>query len=313
MRWSYSASRSFKQCQRQWFFKNIVASARSKDTFRRRVYLLSKLQSISAWRGKIVDHVISETIIPSVNRKIRITLKDAKTRARWLFDNQLAFAKRHPISDPNLRVSKEGDRFALFHVMEYAGEIPEQELQVAWQEIETALSNLFVLGDMKELLKSSSYIVAQRALQFTLMDDVTALAYPDLVAFRNGSAPVIVDWKVHTFGQSDAWLQLAIYAIALSRCTPHSDFPSGFKVEPTKAKLHEAQLLTNAVREHVLDEDHITEAEEYIIASAYEMSCLTDGKDYADLEIDDFRPALHAESCQRCAFRAICWEGQHVH
>ena len=59
MRWSYSSSRSFKQCQKQWFFKNVVASAKSKDPFRRRAYMLSKLQSISAWRGKIVDDVIS--------------------------------------------------------------------------------------------------------------------------------------------------------------------------------------------------------------------------------------------------------------
>jgi hypothetical protein len=67
MRWSYSASRSFRECQRQWFFKNIVASARATEPFRRRVYLLSKLQSVSAWRGKIVDNVISKTLIPGLN------------------------------------------------------------------------------------------------------------------------------------------------------------------------------------------------------------------------------------------------------
>jgi hypothetical protein len=201
MKWSYSASRSFKQCQKQWFFRNKVASATSKDSFRRRVYLLSKLQSISAWRGKIVDDVISKTIIPCINRKARITLGDARTRARILFNSQLAFARQHPITNPNLKVTKEGDRFALFHVMEYGGELPEQEVQIAWQEIETALANLFASGDMTELLRSSDYMVAQRALQFTLMDGVTVLAVPDLVAFRNNSAPMIVDWKVHALAR----------------------------------------------------------------------------------------------------------------
>ena len=198
--------------------------------------------------------------------------------------------------------------------MEYDGAIPEQEIDIAWQEIEKALANLFVLGDIKTLLKSSGYIVAQRALQFSLMDDVNVLAYPDLIAFRNDAAPIIVDWKVHTFGQNDAWLQLAIYAIALSKCKSHKDFPPQFAIKATQANLYEAQLLTNVVREYRLDEDHVTEAEEYMIGSAYyEMSCLTDGRDYGNLDIADFHPAIHAESCQRCAFRAICWESQHVH
>ena len=205
--------------------------------------------------------MISNTIIPCINRKTQITLKDAKARARALFDRQLAFTRLHPIADANLQVSKAGDRFALFYVMEYDGAIPEQELDTAWQDVEKALANLFVLGEIKTLLKSSDYIVAQRALQFNLMENVSVLAYPDLIAFRSNTAPAIVDWKVHTFGQNDAWLQLAIYAIALSRCKPHSDFPARFAVHPGQAKLYEAQLLTNVVREHRLDEDHVTEAE----------------------------------------------------
>lgn len=87
MRWSYSASRSFRQCQRQWFFKNVVASARAKDPVRKRAYLLSKLQSVSAWRGRIVDDVISNLIIPQLNRGNLVTLREAKNRARDLFDD----------------------------------------------------------------------------------------------------------------------------------------------------------------------------------------------------------------------------------
>src|SRR5713101_285005 len=119
MRWSYSAARSFRQCQRQWYFKNIVASARAKDPIRRRAYLLSKLQSVSAWRGRIVDDVISKMIIPSVKRHEPITLRFAKAQARDLFDRQLAYALRHPINDIALQVSGEGDDFAVLYGMEY--------------------------------------------------------------------------------------------------------------------------------------------------------------------------------------------------
>lgn len=313
MRWSYSASRSFRQCQRQWFFKNIAANARAKDSFRKRAYLLGKLQSISAWRGSIVDDVLSKMLIPNLKRGICPTLQDVRNSARDLFDRQLAYARRHPIADLGLQVSKEGDDFAVFHVMEYEGEIPEHEIEQAWCEIETALVNLFSLDDIKYILKSSDYIVSQRALQFRLMDDVTVLAYPDVIAFRGDAPPTIIDWKVHTFGTNDAWLQLAIYAIVLSRCNPHTDFPSGFKIQPQELALYEVQLLTNVVRKHSLEEEQIVEAEEYMISSAYEIACLTEGRKYTDLNVEDFRTAVHAETCQRCAFRAICWEKSHVH
>ena len=61
MIWSISESKTFKRCQRQWYFKNCVASALAKkDPIRREAYLLSKLQTISGWRGQIVDSVLSE-------------------------------------------------------------------------------------------------------------------------------------------------------------------------------------------------------------------------------------------------------------
>lgn len=312
MRWSYSASRSFRQCQRQWFFKSVAASPRAKDPFRKRAYLLGKLQSISAWRGNIVDDVISNTIIPKVNRRLPITLQEAKYRARSLFDRQLDYARRHPITDLDLQVTKEGDDFAVFHAMEYEGVLLEDEIKRAWREIETALENFFKMEHIRQALQSSDYVISQRALQFRLMENVTVLAYPDAIAFRRSDPPVIIDWKVHAFGTNDAWLQLAIYAIALSRCKPHKDFPVGFGMQPQESVLYEAQLLTNVVREHSLEEEQIVEAEEYMCSSAYEITCLTEGRKYVDLKIEDFRPAVYAQTCQRCAFRAICWEEPHV-
>ena len=313
MRWSYSASRSFRQCQRQWYFRNIAANAKAKDPFRKRAYLLSQLKSVSAWRGQLVDDVISNTLIPTLNRGSGITLRDAKTRARSLFDRQLSYARRHPITDLSLQVSKEGDDFAVFHVMEYEGKLREYEIEQAWHEVETALTNLFKLDAVKCILKSSDSIVSQCSLQFRLMDGVTVRARPDVIAFRSDSPPAIIDWKVHTFGMNDAWLQLAIYAIALSRCKPHPNFPSDFEIQPQEIALYEVQLLTNVVREHLLEEEQITEAEEYMTGSAYEIACLTEDKKYAELRIDDFRSAVHAETCKRCAFRAICWEESYAH
>lgn len=314
MRWSYSASRNFRQCQRQWYFKNIVANGRARDPFRRRAFMLSKLQSVSGWRGKIVDHVISTSIIPSLNSRQAVTLKAVRARARDLFDRQLAFARTHPINDKDLCVSDEGDDFALLYDMEYGSATTEEEIEKAWQEIELAFDNLYKMSRLREALKSAEYIVAQRALQFELMEGVTVLAYPDAIAFRLSATPLIVDWKVHAFGDNDASLQLAIYAIALSRAKRHADFRDGADFSsPEDIALIEAQLLTNSVREHHLGKDQIEDAEEYMIASACEISSLTEGKKYTELAAEDFRVALNADACERCAFRSICWENVHAH
>lgn len=312
MRWSYSSSRTFKKCQRQWFFKNFVASSRSKEPLRRRAYVLSKLQTVSAWRGKIVDDVISTLIIPGINQRSPVLLRDAKTRARDLFDRQIAFALNHPVGDGDLKASDHGDDFCLLHSVEYGAPPMASELDTAWQEIERALNNLYTLDAIKTPLKAADYIVAQRPLQFDLMDGTTAIAYPDAIAFLDETPPLIVDWKVHTFGQDDAWLQLAIYAIALSRCQ-HSDFPFDFACDPANVRLLEVQLLTDFIREHRLEPDQIEDAEEYMMSSAYEISCLVEGKKYQELNIHDFMPAAHEESCQTCPYRAPCWETANAH
>jgi hypothetical protein len=312
MRWSYSASRTFRQCQRSWYFKNAMASARANDAHRRRAYRLSKLRTLSAWRGQIVDDAISTLIVPALNRRRTVTLRDVKNWARERFDRQLAFALKHPINDPDLDVSAAGDAFTLFFEMEYGVTPTAEDIGKAWSEIESALTNLYAMDEVKSALKSADYVIAQRRLQYGLMDGINVAASPDAIAFRPNAAPAIIDWKVHVFGQNDAWLQLAIYALALSRAK-HRDFPAHAACEPKDVVLLEAQLLTGSLREHRVEQDQIDEAEEYIIASACEISALVDGRKYPELKPDEFRAAAYAETCQRCSFRSICWEGSNVH
>jgi hypothetical protein len=312
MRWSYSASRTFRKCQRQWYFKNVVANGRAKEPVRRRAYLLSKLQTVSAWRGQIVDDVISKVIVPGVNRRSPVMLSDAKALARDRYERQLEFALRHPINDPDLRVGEEGDEFCLLYGMEYGSPPSEDELEQAWREVEQALANLYSMDAVRSALKTSEYVIAQRPLQVPLIEGVTTISYPDVIAFRKAEPPIIIDWKVHVFGENDAWLQLAIYAMALSR-SKHKDFPADFGCTPDHVRLLEVQLLTGLVREHRLDVDQMEDAEEYAVDSAYEMYCLVDERKNVDVDAEDFLPAVSAETCQTCQFRSLCWEKVNAH
>jgi len=307
MRWSISDSKTFKRCQRQWYYKTIAGNAISKDAARRELYLLSKLQSISAWRGQLVDSVISETVIPAVRQRRAITLENAKSVARNLLSQQLACAQRHELFSAGFSPAAMGDKFAALHCMEYGGSIAQSEVEIAKIEVEAALRNFFQLTEVKDLMKRAKYLVAQRALMFSAAG-VTVRAVPDLIAFFPDREPIIFDWKVHVFGIDEAWLQLATYALALTRCKPHKDFPIPHPREATEVELVEVQLLTNKVRRYKPTEEELQRTEDHIAATATEMLLATGGKKATDLSAEDFAVARFGNTCQSCAFKKVCWE-----
>lgn len=309
MIWSFFHSRVFKRCQRHWYFKTYVANANAKkDPLRREAYILSKLQTVSAWRGQIVDQVITRTIIPALNAKRELTLAAITTNANKIFTTQLAFARRHGVRDPEFSQSKVGEAFAAFYAVEYGKTVAEGEIERAWAEIKGALANLFEMHELLATLKASTYVIAQRTLTFTHLG-VTVRAVPDVIAFYADQPPLIVDWKVHTFGLQEYRLQLALYAIALTRCTPHRDFPEPLaRLAPTDIRLTEAQLLTKKLRAYALSEMDIDEVEAYIAESATQMLLATGGAPNGQLRPVDFPATDFPEVCEQCPYRSLCWE-----
>jgi hypothetical protein len=282
------------------------ASAVAKDE-RRELYLLSKLQTISSWRGKIVDDVITNRLVPTWNQKRTVRLDEAVAYANELFNVQLEFASNHRLRDPGLVVSKVGEAFAAFHCMEYDQSLSMEEIEIAWSEVEQALQTLFIMPELLSLLSSATYIVAQRPLTFPFAD-VTVRAVPDLVAFYDNLPPLVVDWKVHVFGTQDYRLQLAIYAMALSRGKPHKDFPTQKQWRPEEIRLLEIQMLTGYQRFYTLTEDDIENVEAYMIESAIEMKLALDQAGKGPLQPWNFPTTRYPENCLNCPFRKPCWE-----
>lgn len=308
MFWSISESRTFKRCQRQWFFKNLLGNAVAKDPTRREAYLLGKLQTVSAWRGNIVDSVVSDLVVPAIQYRRTVSLEQAVAHARNLFDTQLAFARRHPLRDKGLSPAKLEGEFAAFYAIEYGTGVSDEELDRAWQEIETALGNLFALTELFAELREATLLCPQRALQFS-HSGMTVRAVPDVVVFFRDKSPLIVDWKVHAFGLHEAWLQLATYAVALVRCNPHKDFPGNLsRWRASDVRLTEVQLLTNRLRHYTLGEDDEDLVDGYIAESVTQMLCATEGKKGKDLLATDFPTTSSPDACQRCPYRKLCWE-----
>src|SRR4051812_24238524 len=112
MIWSFSDSRTFAKCQRRWYYDALLAWWTQKDARRWEAYLLSKLQSVSAWRGQIVDTAISSVLVPALNRRVPPSLQRCLEQARHLFDVQRSFALNHRLRENGMVPSRAGEAFA---------------------------------------------------------------------------------------------------------------------------------------------------------------------------------------------------------
>jgi hypothetical protein len=301
----------FRRCQRSWYFGKRLACATAKDPLRRKAYLFTKLQSIHAWRGRIVDQVIEKVVVPCLQYKRQITLETALRDAKTRFDSQLDFALNRRIWEPGFKAGAHEDDLAALFCVEYGQPPTQDEIDKAWGEINTALSNLFKSPQFQEIrdnVRAADRIAAQCTIMFKYAG-ATVRAVPDLICLYRTAPPLIIDWKVHFFGVHDYYQQLVGYAIALTNCGPHKALPNEFRRYPAHGvRLVEAQLLTNEARAHVIAEEDVLAAENRMALEIQQILMAVDGRESNELVAEDFPPTNRLGTCDTCSFRKLCWE-----
>jgi len=309
MKWSVTKSKIFSKCQRKWYYSEILANHKSKDPLRREAYLLKQLQSLYAWRGSLVDSVIQKMIVPKIKFGNLPSEAGVIDFSMKLMDKQLEFGKAAKHRCTDITKSNGNGAYCAFYDVEYNGGISEETLQEARQDVVTSLRNLINSDFLKQITADSSYVAAQRSLVFHF-ENTTISCTPDLLTFFSAAPPLIVDWKVHSFSNAESWLQLGVYAVALSRIEPHKDFPEGIKTQlrdPTNIRLVEYQLLKNKQREYSVSPEDIADIYDYIFISCTEMNKLVNGKKHDSLDINQFQTARSPKTCEGCQFKKLCW------
>ena len=206
MKWSFSGTKLFKQCPRKWYFQYVLTDSRVKDTLQSEAASLKKLSSLAAWRGKLVDTVISNYAVPRLNRNEDISEESLTSYALSLADEQLANAENpEHSSDNELAVCN------LFEI-EYGFPVDPERVQKAKDEVVVSLRNFLSSGFVSDFRKDGSLIIAQRTIRQS-RDGVSISCTPDIVAFYKSSPPLLVDWKVQVSDHTEHWQQLALYAV----------------------------------------------------------------------------------------------------
>jgi len=299
MKWSFSQHNAFRRCQRQWYYRHIYASSRAKDEGRREAHRLSKLTNLKVWRGRIVDEVISNVVVPSIDQGFPVNLRAARQAAWNTFTEQQRLGLQ-----PEL---VEGGGFKGFVEVEYGTPPAQEDFVKAWSEIDVSLHGFFRNSYVWEALGQASKCKPQRFIPFDC-NGASLIAVPDVICFYTDRAPLIIDWKVQSNPVSNYWMQLATYALALTRCKPHRDWPVlPPRLCPSDVNLAEVQLLIETVRTHTVTQDEVEELEEMIACSAAEMSLARRGRAPKELCAEDFPTARSPGTCHYCPFKKLCW------
>ncbi|MFD2146223.1 PD-(D/E)XK nuclease family protein [Mucilaginibacter antarcticus] len=316
MIWSISGYKQFNRCERQWYYSNIVSHPMVKnDAFRKEVTVLSKLQTIEAWRGTIVDEIISRILVNAVNRKMPIKKDYFINQAMLAFDNQLEYAVFQKYRLPGSKLNDD-PHFAALLDCEYGLDLSDDDLEIAKTDIRTALSNLLDNAEFIAYLQTSKRLISQRALVYPV-DRFNVRAIPDMIAFFDNEPPHIFDWKVHTFGNVSYDEQLISYAVALYKVAaskPHSDFPANItEYKLSDYKLTEYQLLhkDRIKRDYEVTNDALEELGDKISSSIMEMYITGCHKKYSQLDAEKFSTTLFFENCLNCPFKRICKSNDH--
>lgn len=301
MSWSLSAYKQFKRCQRQWFYKHVMADGRVKrDAQRIEAHRLSKLKTIAAWRGLVVDHVITVFIIPRLKQKRVPTLKEVLSTARRIFDTWYALATT-PQNEQKVEVG--------LLEFEINGFVSPDAVSMAWQDVENALTNFMEDEKLLKELLSADYLAEQKIL-WCQVSKTSVQGVPDLIAFRRNQPPVIYDWKVHFYGTTSHERQLLIYALALATGKPRPDFePYLAGHRPENTGLTEVQLISQSTgyqRSYTVTTTKLDETRQYIANGMLSMYLAGTSRKYNQSSASDYYTADDPQVCVSCAFCKLC-------
>lgn len=306
MNWSISISKVFSSCPRKWAYYQI-AHWQPSNPFKRGLYLLKQLKSIYAWRGSIVDTVIENNVVPRLRSGIIPEKDEIIEHSRRLVEQQLEFGLQSRHKEPGMTKTKGGDDYCAFYDIEYGDKLNADKLQVAKTDIELALTNLLDSDILQEISTKRCHLISQRRIT-TKFDGMTVISVPDLIVFYDDGPPMIIDWKVHAYRNTDYGLQLGIYGYVLSKSKPHRDFPVRAMQHCGKAcdmRLIEFQLLRNQVKTYTLCDSDICDIEDYIHSSGEKMQYLSQ---ISGMDLNQFPTTNFSNTCLPCQFKKVCWE-----
>lgn len=299
MRWSYSAHRMVRRCQRQYAFDQVVASHNSKDPFRREVFTLKQLQSLAMWQGSLVHKTLATQLPVMISRDQPIDASVLVADAMDLRDRQFEFSRDRRYRDDSVTKTAAGDVYCALLDHDRGMTIPKAALE----ELQDNLRLCFELLAQEKWFVDMVWTGRNHRVEHRVGFSVAGAwvtATLDLVFQDDGGELVIVDWKVTKSQAGGHARQLFLYGLAA--------LESGWwpGIEANDVRLYEANLLQGRFQDYRFDDEKRREADDLVYRSVKEIQALRAPGGYGELDIDELEVAESPGTCALCNYVEAC-------
>lgn len=296
---SLSAHRCLRKCQRQYFYRYLLASHSARDSLRHEAFILKQLTSLEAWAGNLVHRCLEEKVALSLSEGRAIDWRTAAEETIDRMHRQFEFSRARRYREPGVTKSREPDYCALLiHDSDQPTSLD------ALKEVEAllrkAFNNLPSLPEFWEHI--SGHLNYRSEDEFWLrFEGETIKVKLDLHYAHRQGHPVIVEWKCYnSMGGSDATPQLNLYAWALLQQ------PQWSRLAPERVELLEVRPLSGEVKRHPFNANSLVQIDDLLFEAVNEVRRVFGNGKYDEVDVTDLGFANSPGTCFFCPFREMC-------
>lgn len=313
LEWSFSALSTLRKCNRMYYFQYLAPSHHFTNSLRRRAHELKKSKSLLMWRGSVIDKIMELEIMPKIKDKIVIDYSQVANSAIALAKRQFEFSEKKLYTIKENSESKVGADYCILDIHDTKVAYTEEDLKKVYnsiQEVILGIPNIRMKDGslLIDFLHKASFIVPNlRGWNFEF-ENVKISPQIDLFMFVDNKA-VVLDWKVSESDVSDYSRQLIIGGITVFDTYRRKAIAgTGRRLGFSDIRLVEVNLLKQNVTEHPFNKATADECIDYIYLNSNDVEMLTEGKNFDQLNIEDFPITDKEGTCMFCKFRSLCIE-----
>lgn len=306
--WSNSAVNTWSTCNRKYYFANILSSHGWKDLLKRKTYELKTMQSLTMWRGTVVDKFMEKFVIPLVIAKKPLDFEELAEQAVELAKAQFLFSESKMYRNKDLVMSDADNERCILDIHELNVPYTEAQLLQCYEDIRLGIKNvpLTRMPDgtlLIDFLKNAKAMTPNMQKLRANIHDATINPQIDLLLYDADWKPVVIDWKLSNSYVSDYSRQLQIAGLTVKMVREKNPDKPPYTYEDIR--LFEVNLYKGEVKEHPFEEEDINDLIDYIYLTSQDIKLLRDGKEVAD--IDDFDYTESPATCANCNFKSLCY------
>lgn len=304
--WDNTAVNNLQECNRKYYFSQLLPSKTRTDALRRKVHELKKMQNLSMWQGSVVDHFMETVIIPKIAAKEALNFEVLAEEAVALAKKQFDYSRLAVYTDPIAGKLETTAEFCILDIHELGKSYEEKEVAEVYNNVREAILRLpeILMPDGQTLLGFLQQCNSLTPNVYTWKIEIEqAVVKPqiDLLALSNWK-PVIIDWKLSRSYTADYARQLTICGLVvyLKRMSNSEKKPYQYE----DIRLFEVNLFKGTVKQHEFSEERTNSMIDEINLSSQDILLLLGENEIPD--IDDFEGTDNDGSCKMCNFRSIC-------